>query len=96
MPHKTYKRKFHKKSHKGLPTKSRHSRRNTYKLRKSGPTKSIFTEPTKSIFSKLFKGGDASEHAIQVYGGTDAQHTGANGAIYQNPPISQEGGKKKK
>lgn len=88
MPHKTYKRRFHKKSHKRFPPKSRHSRRNTYKLRKS--------EPIKSIFSQLFKGGDASDQAIRVYGGTDAQHAGANGAIHQNPPMALVGGKKKK
>lgn len=88
MPHKTYKRRFHKKSHKRFPPKSRHSRRNTYKLRKS--------EPIKSIFSRLFTGGDASDHAIQVYGGTDVQHTGANGAIQLNPPMAQAGGKRRK
>jgi hypothetical protein len=92
----------HSITHKKRPT--RHSRKGSRKgsnksIRYKHSTKRRMRKsaPYQSIFSNLFKGGDASTHAINVYGGTDDQHLGTNGSIAQIqssylPPV-QNGGK---
>jgi len=41
----------------------------------------------------LFKGGDASHHAENVFGGIGQHHaiSANNNAIHQNPPMAQGG-----
>ena len=87
-PRKGSRKGFRQGSRKG--TRNNHSTKR--RMRKSAPSQ--------SIFSNLFKGGDASTHAINVYGSTDAQHAGANGSIAQVQssymPQAQAGGKRRR
>lgn len=88
-------------THKKRPT--RHPRKGSRNSFRKGSRNNHSTKrrmrksaPQQSIFSNLFKGGDASTHAINVYGGTDTQHAGANGSIAQIQssymPQAQSGG----
>jgi len=85
-PRKGSRKGFRKGSRKG----SRNNHSSKRRMRKSAPSQ--------SIFSNLFKGGNADAHAISVYGGTDAQHAGANGSIaqVQSSYMPQVGGKRRR
>ena len=86
-----------RKNRKSMRKQNRHSRSVSNKHRRSMSKQRNSATLTRRNWMKklLFKGGNASIHAENVFGGIGQQQamSANNNAIYQNPPAAQGGEK---
>ena len=84
-----------RKHGKSMRKQNRHSRSVSNKHRRSMSKQRNSAVLTRRNWMKklLFKGGDASHHAENVFGGIGQHHaiSANNNAIHQNPPMAQGG-----
>jgi hypothetical protein len=84
-----------RKHSKSMRKQNRHSRSVSNKHRRSMSKQRNSAVLTRRNWMKklLFKGGDASHHAENVFGGIGQHHAMSenNNAIHQNPPMAQGG-----